>query len=107
MMASGENASDENARRETGGQPQRPSGGSAGRLARLCLKELREILRDRRTIFTLVLMPLLVYPLLTMAFQRFLLTSLDPTQEFVIGVESKAALEHVEFYLKRDRKSVV
>jgi len=85
--------------RETGGHPQRPSGASAGRLARLCLKELREILRDRRTIVTLVLMPLLVYPLLTMAFQRFLLTSLDPSREFVIGLESKAALERVKPYL--------
>ena len=35
-----------------------------GRLARLCLKELRETLRDRRTMFTLVLMPLLVYAVL-------------------------------------------
>nr|MCU0872044.1 hypothetical protein [Pirellulaceae bacterium] len=41
-----------------------------GRLARLCLKELREILRDRRTIVTLLLMPLLVYPLLSLGFQR-------------------------------------
>jgi sodium transport system permease protein len=49
---------------------------SFGRLARLCLKEWRETLRDRRTIVTLVLMPLLVYPLLSIIFQRFLLTSL-------------------------------
>jgi ABC-2 type transport system permease protein/sodium transport system permease protein len=41
------------------------------RLWRLSLKELREILRDRRTIFTLVLMPLLLYPLLTVIFQQF------------------------------------
>ena len=33
------------------------------RFLRLMLKELRETLRDRRTIATLVLMPLLVYPL--------------------------------------------
>ena len=48
----------------------------AGRLWRLVLKELREILRDRRTIITLVVMPLLIYPLLAVVFQRFLLTSI-------------------------------
>jgi ABC-2 type transport system permease protein/sodium transport system permease protein len=41
-----------------------------GRLGRLCLKELRESLRDRRTLITLILMPILVYPLLSMAMQR-------------------------------------
>jgi ABC-2 type transport system permease protein/sodium transport system permease protein len=42
-----------------------------GRLLRLARKELTEILRDRRTIFTLVLMPLLLYPLLTIGFGQF------------------------------------
>jgi ABC-2 type transport system permease protein/sodium transport system permease protein len=37
----------------------------------LTRKELRETLRDRRTIITLVLMPLLVYPLLSVAFRQF------------------------------------
>ena len=46
-----------------------------GRLWRLCQKELRETLRDRRTIVTLLLMPLLVYPILSMALNRFLLAS--------------------------------
>ena len=45
---------------------------TAGRLVRLCMKELREILRDRRTIVTLVLMPLLVYPLLSILFNKLL-----------------------------------
>ena len=36
---------------------------ATGRTWRLAVKELREILRDRRTVLTLVLMPLLVYPL--------------------------------------------
>lgn len=44
------------------------------RLARLCLKELRESLRDRRTIVTLILMPLLVYPLLSLVLNRVLIT---------------------------------
>ncbi len=62
-----------------------------GRLGRLVLKELREILRDRRTIITLVVMPLLIYPLLAVAFQRFLFTSLASNQEpvYVIGVGSE------------------
>ncbi|MGV2340092.1 MAG UNVERIFIED_CONTAM: ABC transporter permease [Planctomycetaceae bacterium] len=41
------------------------------RLARLARKELRESLRDRRTLATLVLMPLIVYPLLGMVIQKF------------------------------------
>lgn len=61
-----------------------------GRLGRLVLKELREILRDRRTIITLVVMPLLIYPLLAVAFQRFLFTSLAGEERplYVIGVDS-------------------
>lgn len=42
-------------------------------LKRLARKELLEILRDRRTIITLVLMPLLVYPLLSVAFRTLAL----------------------------------
>jgi ABC-2 type transport system permease protein/sodium transport system permease protein len=38
------------------------------RWLRLARKELREILRDRRTLLTLALMPLLLYPLLGFAF---------------------------------------
>ena len=73
-----------------------------GRLARLCLKELREILRDRRTIVTLLLMPLLVYPLLSLAFQRMLLTSLDSTHEVrgVIAVQSQADFDRVRQILE-------
>src|SRR5262245_54169199 len=41
-----------------------------GRLVRLARKELTEILRDRRTIVTLVVMPLVLYPLLTIGFGR-------------------------------------
>ncbi len=60
-----------------------PAGDSITRVARLTLKELRETLRDRRTIVTLVLMPLLVYPLLSVAFKQFLLSNFQqatPTQ---------------------------
>ncbi len=53
-------------------------GYSFARLRRLALKELRETLRDRRTIITLVLMPLLLYPILSLIFQHFLITSIQP-----------------------------
>src|SRR5579872_3653601 len=41
---------------------------------RMAQKELREILRDRRTIITLVAMPLLIYPLLGVTFQKLLVS---------------------------------
>jgi len=67
------------------------SRGPVARVARLALKELRETLRDRRTIITLVLMPLLVYPLLSVAFQKFLLSSISGTTEvsYRVAVESE------------------
>lgn len=52
--------------------------GRLGRLGRLILKELREILRDRRTIVTLLVMPLLLYPVLSVAFQQFFLSQIKP-----------------------------
>src|SRR4051794_22791343 len=63
------------------------------RLKRLVQKELREILRDRRTIITLVVMPILIYPLLAVVFQRFLLTSITVSESvnFDIGVDSPRA----------------
>lgn len=67
----------------------RPQPGN--RLIRLCQKELRETLRDRRTIITLVLMPLLVYPLLSMALNRFLVSATAGTSEetaYTLGVGS-------------------
>ncbi|WP_164102585.1 ABC transporter permease subunit/CPBP intramembrane protease [Candidatus Laterigemmans baculatus] len=64
---------------------------TAGRLLRLCQKELRETLRDRRTIITLVLMPLLIYPVLSMTLNRFLLTSgqVGGQPMFIVGVASE------------------
>src|SRR5438874_808842 len=41
------------------------------RILRLTRKELSEVLRDRRTIITLVAMPLLLYPILSVAFLQF------------------------------------
>lgn len=60
--------------------------GRLGRLWRLTLKELREILRDRRTILTLVLMPLLLYPLLSIAFQQFFLSQLNAVDQPVFNL---------------------
>ncbi len=48
-------------------------------VASLAAKELRETLRDRRTIVTLFLMPLLVYPILSLLFQGFIASSLSGT----------------------------
>ena len=68
------------------------------------LKELRETLRDRRTIATLVLMPLLVYPLLSVAFERFLLSSMKAIpghSEPVLGFVSDAEAQDFTQYLLR------
>lgn len=61
-----------------------------GRWLRLAHKELRETLRDRRTIITLLLMPILVYPLLSIGFRHFLLGSINGGSEYVwiVGVDS-------------------
>ncbi len=71
------------------------------RLARLCLKEWRETLRDRRTIVTLVLMPLLVYPLLSILLQRFLVTSLTDARDpvYLIGLTDDRYLPLLQQYL--------
>ena len=63
------------------------SGQGMARLGRLVRKELSEVLRDRRTIITLVFMPLLLYPLLAMAFPQFLLSlGGEPRSELRIGI---------------------
>jgi sodium transport system permease protein len=73
------------------------------RFFRLMLKELRETLRDRRTIVTLVLMPLLVYPLLSVAFERFLISSLKTTlpsrSDPALGFVSEAEAQEFGQYL--------
>jgi len=79
----------------------------ASRITRLALKELRETLRDRRTIVTLVVMPLVLYPILALVFQRFLLTSLSNQAaiEYVIGVDSPDSMRRLERQLEQgDRR---
>ncbi len=75
------------------GEPVRyPPPSPIPRLLRLTLKEMRETLRDRRTIMTLLLMPVLLYPLLTLAFQRFVLSSASNLKvEYVLGFDSEEA----------------
>jgi membrane protease YdiL (CAAX protease family)/ABC-type transport system involved in multi-copper enzyme maturation permease subunit len=65
------NSSPQPENKPAGLAPKRPF-----RISRLMMKELRETLRDRRTIITLVLMPLLVYPALSLVFKTFLLNNL-------------------------------
>lgn len=82
-----------------------PSNRSAfGRAVKLCVKELREILRDRRTIITLVLMPILVYPLLAVIFQRLMVTmatSVDGPTVVLVGVESQYDAEQLDDLLRQ------
>jgi ABC-2 type transport system permease protein/sodium transport system permease protein len=75
----------------------RLSGFSFARQWRLTRKELAETLRDRRTIVTLVIMPLLVYPLLSIIFRQFLATSLSKSGQSIvlIGVEDKKTADLV------------
>jgi sodium transport system permease protein len=66
-----------------------------GRLARLIRKELSEILRDRRTVVTLVFMPLLLYPLLSVAFRHLFIASR--------GLPGEAGHYHIGFISETDR----
>ncbi len=56
----------------------------------MALKELREILRDRRTTITLVAMPLLIYPLLGVTMQKLLIAELtsQPKVEYRVALTS-------------------
>lgn len=79
-----------------------------GRLGRLCLKELRESLRDRRTIITLILMPILVYPLLSMAMQRLIVGSYrggPEKQEYVIGAADENTIQVVAAALRETQQA--
>ena len=67
------------------------------RLLRLAGKELLEILRDRRTIVTLVLMPILVYPLLGTIVQKFMLNSLSNIQQIEYLIAAETELEMAIF----------
>ncbi len=70
-----------------------------GRLWRFTRKELREVLRDRRTMLTLVLMPLLLYPLLAVGLRQLFVANTLQTGpvEYKIGfvsLEDEGLFEH-------------
>jgi ABC-2 type transport system permease protein/sodium transport system permease protein len=70
------------------------------RVLRLIRKELSEIFRDRRTILTLVLMPVLVYPLLMLVFQQYFLASrLAHTQSYRVGFASEPDYLHFQSHI--------
>jgi len=85
-------------------EPQ-PKFSAIKRLLRIARKELRESLRDRRTLVTLLAMPLIVYPLLAMVFHRFLLRYSPvhgaTTSAWVLGVQSQEQLRSVHLSLIR------
>jgi ABC-2 type transport system permease protein/sodium transport system permease protein len=74
---------------------------AVARILRLARKELRECLRDRRTLVTLVLMPVLLYPLLGLAFRQFFLSGLQDTEThtYRIGVGSERDKDLVSDFL--------
>jgi sodium transport system permease protein len=74
----------------------------------LILKELRETLRDRRTIITLLAMPLMLYPLIGLVFRTMTLQQQQSSeQNYQIAVrteeESKWLTGILEEYLKHRR----
>jgi ABC-2 type transport system permease protein/sodium transport system permease protein len=75
---------------------------SLSRQWRLTKKEWAETLRDRRTIITLVLMPILVYPLLSMVFHQFVFSSLGKHGQLriLIGIRDGETRERLETSLK-------
>lgn len=77
---------------------------TAGRLIRLCKKELRETLRDRRTMLTLVVMPLIVYPILSLTLQRFMLTAAPGhANVYLVGVASQREQAWLDEVVSRGR----
>ncbi|MGI9470118.1 MAG: ABC transporter permease subunit, partial [Rubripirellula sp.] len=76
-----------------------------GRLLRLCQKELKETIRDRRTIVTLLLMPLLVYPIMSMALNRFLLTRGEIAEGFTVSVATEAEAAMLDRWLSDPRST--
>jgi ABC-type Na+ efflux pump permease subunit/membrane protease YdiL (CAAX protease family) len=73
--------------------------GRLSQIWRLATKELKETLRDRRTIVTLIAMPLIVYPILSIAFRTFLLNNLGsaPAERIAYNFAVKTDLAPDEF----------
>ena len=55
----------------------------------ICIRELRDQLRDRRTLFTILILPLVLYPLLGMTYLQVAQFLKDaPTRIWIIGTEN-------------------
>ena len=70
----------------------------------ICVRELRDQLRDRRTLFTILILPLVLYPLLGMTYlqvAQFLKDS--PTRIWIIGTQNLPQEEALAL-LSRDNK---
>ncbi len=80
--------------------------GDLGRVARLTRKELRETLRDRRTVITLVLMPLLVYPLISISFNKAAMLTVEQANKaaYWIGVTDMRDAEVVRGLLDQGQQ---
>lgn len=64
------------------------------RWRRMALKELREILRDRRTIITLIGMPILIYPLLGVTFQKMLVSQVASSAKTTYRIAFASNRDH-------------
>jgi sodium transport system permease protein len=84
----------------------RPTLGSVSspfrRFTRLARKELRESLRDKRTLVTLIMMPLIVYPLLGSVVQKFALSKIDPKAPAAVVVLDEQLPQQFYQTLKSD-----
>lgn len=78
------------------------------RLSRLIRKELAEVLRDRRTILTLILMPVLLYPLLTIGFQQYLVGQRlgSGYLRYQIGFRNRSEANHIMSYFRTGRDAL-
>jgi ABC-type Na+ transport system ATPase subunit NatA/ABC-type Na+ efflux pump permease subunit len=81
----------------------------AWRLGRLARKELSESLRDRRTLLTLVLMPLLLYPLLGLAVGQFPLgdVGVAAAPAYRVGFQDDGEGKDVRHYLKKGEEELL
>ncbi len=88
-------------------RPGKPvSSGGVARVLRLAGKELRETISDRRTIVTLVLMPLFLYPVLSIGLRQYFLTSLaiETQREYRLGFRNEEEASWFWAYLSLDDK---
>src|SRR5207253_1727339 len=93
VMNDGQNAYDAPIESAGNSSPLAHRSSSLARVGRLARKELREILRDRRTIITLIAMPVLLYPLMSVLFVQFSLANRElsrPTLKYRLAVMSAA-----------------